>query len=250
MNHRVLICSLLCWVISPLATAGEATPVKIIAPLAVQGALKEIQPLLQSKVGAPVRIEYITMARVVERVSTGEAADVTIVSQAGAEQLAAKGLVKSQLDLVQSEVGIAVADNAPTPVLKTTEDFIAFLKAVPSIAYFGISGSGALLTKFAEQHGLAEVLKTKGVPITEGYTSTWVRDGKAASAIQQISELKFGGANNIAPLPESIQVRSVNCLVVLRATQQAAVADKVVQVLTSPEAAGIYQRAGLKPLFK
>ncbi len=249
-DHRLFVCSVLSLLIAPLVAAGQAAPVKMVAPLAVQGALNELEPLLESRVGAPVQIEYITMARLVERVSKGEAADVTIVSKAGAEQLAGNGLVKSQLDLVQSEIGIAVADNAPTPVLNTTDDFIAFLKTVPSIAYFGISGSGTLLTQFADKHGLTDVLKAKGIAITEGFTSTLVHDGKAASAIQQISELKFGGANNIVPLPESIQVRSVNSLVVLNITRQLALADKVVQVLTSPEAAVIYQRAGLKPLFK
>ncbi len=251
MDRRTFICSILTLLMSPLVAVAQATMVNVVAPLALQGALTEIEPLLHAQVGAPVRIEYVTMARLVERLNQLEGmVDVAIVSEAGAEELAGKGLVKSRLDLVESEIGIAVADNAPTPVLKTTEDFVAFLKSTPSIAYFGISGSGKLLTQFAEKHGLVDVIKAKGIAITAGFTSSLVRDGTAASAIQQLSELKFGGANNIAPLPESIQVRSVNCAVVLSTTRQTGLAHQVVQVLTSPEAAGIFQRARLKPLFK
>ena len=71
--------------------------------------------------------------RVVSRSSarrfSGEAADIAILTKEAVQQLAAKGYVRSPTDLVLSVIGIAVGDSAPTPVMKTTEDFVAFMKA-------------------------------------------------------------------------------------------------------------------------
>jgi molybdate transport system substrate-binding protein len=216
----------------------------------VNGAVHQIEPLLHARVNAPVEIEYTSMAQIIQRLNNGEAMDVTVISRAATQQLAAKGLVKSQYDLVLAEVGIAVADNAPTPVLKTAEDFIAFLKATPSIAYFSPGASGNLLLQFAETNGLTDIVKQKATVISEGFTSTQVRDGKVASAIQQISELMAGGAKNIVPLPDSVQVRATTCVVVFNSTRQAEAAEQIAQVLTSSDAAAIYERSGLIPIFK
>ncbi len=248
MNRRALSCLMLAFLSSSLFAAEEATT-RLVVPLIVDGAIHEIEPLLHSRVNAPVKVEYTSMNQLVQRLNNGEAMDVVVISKNGAQQFAAKGLVKSQYDLVQAEVGIAVADNAPTPVLKTSEDMVAFLKATPSIAYFMPGASGNLLLQFAEKNGIADIVKQKGVVTSTGFTSTLVREGKTASAIQQISELIAGGAKNIVPLPDSVQVRATTSVVVFNSAQRPDVAEKIAQVLTSSDAAAIYQRFGLIPIF-
>lgn len=249
MNGRTLVFSLLLACAAPLFASDESDTTRILLPNMLQGAVTELEPLLRSRAGAPLQIEYVQMAKLVERLGKGERADVTVVNRAATQQLAAQGRVKSQAELVQSELGLAVADSAPTPVLKTTEDFIAFLKATPSIAYFGTGASGAVFTAFLEKHGLTEVIKAKATVATDGFVASLVRDGKVASAIQPVSELKFGGANNVVPLPDSAQARSISSVVVFN-NARAEVTDRIVQVLMSDEAAAAYRRAGLMPMFK
>ena len=97
---------------------------------------------MPARSGVPVKTEFATTAALVERLTNGEAADLAILTKEAVQQLAANGYVHSSTDLVLSVIGIAVADDAPTPVMQTTDDFVAFMKATPSIAYTvrGVSG--------------------------------------------------------------------------------------------------------------
>jgi molybdate transport system substrate-binding protein len=161
------------------------------------------------------------------------------------QQLAAKGLVKSQTDLAVSLVGIAVADDAPAPVLNTQADLVAFLKATPSIAYPARGASGIYLAQLIEKLGLTAVMKPKTTLVSEGTTATLLRAGKVAAAVQQISELKMAGAKNIVPLPDEIQLRSIITVAVLDNEAAGDAAARIVNALTSPEALAAYERSGL-----
>jgi molybdate transport system substrate-binding protein len=251
----MLTLSALVWMALPFLAvrplwAAESAPVRILVPNMLEAAFTELQPLLRSRIAAPLDIEYVQMTRLVERLNNGEVADVAIMTRSSVPPLAAKGLIKSQIDIVQSELGLAVADGAPAPVLRTTDDFIAFLKATPSIALFGTGASGVVVMQFAERNGLADMLKRKATMISEGMTGTLVREGKVASAVQQVGELKFSGANNIVPLPEALQTRPVSAVVVFSSSRHPAAAARIAQLLTSPEAAAAYRRAGLITLIK
>ena len=68
--------------------------------------------------------------------------------------------------------------------------------------------------------------------------------------MQQISELRFTGAKNIVPLPDEIQVRTIFTVAVLNGVTRGDSAAKVVRVLTSTEAAAVYERSGASPLFE
>jgi molybdate transport system substrate-binding protein len=246
-------CMLICAALLPLITLGaegDKAPVKILATLAVQGAFADIEPLLSPRAGVPVRIDFAPTLSIVERLRNGESADLVILTKDAVQQLAAQGHVQSQTDLVLSVVGIAVADSAPTPVLKTTADFVAFLKATPSIAYTSRGASGLHMAQVIEQLGLTDVMKPKTTMVDEGFAATLLREGKVAAAAQQISELKIAGAKNIVPLPDAIQSRTIFTVVVLKGTTRADAAAKIVQALTSSEAAAAYERSGVSPVFK
>lgn len=233
---------------APAAEAAATT--RILIPQLAQGAVMEVEAQLRARAGGPVQVEYLPMPVLTARLTAGDTADVAIISRANAQQLAARGRVRSTTDLVQSELGLAVADGAPTPVLRGADDLVAFLKATPSIALFaGNAGSGAQLRQFADKNGLLEVVQAKTVAVNEGFAATRVLDGRAASAVQQISELKFAGAKNIVPLPEAAQNRGITVVAVLNGAGRADVATRAAAVLSAPEAAAAYRRSGLAPVF-
>ena len=215
----------------------------------MEGAFAEIEPSLPARSGVPVDVEFATTAALVERLTNGEAADLAILTKEAVQQLAAKGYVRSSTDLVLSVIGIAVADDAPLPAMKTTADFVAFMKATPSIAYTVRGVSGLHMQQLIEQLGLAGVVKPKAT-VVDGFSGTLLREGKVAAAVQQISELKFTGATKIVPLPDELQVQTIFTLAVLSGASGADAAARVVRVLTSPEAAAVYERSGASPLFK
>ena len=228
---------------------AQDTPIKIVATIAVEGAVREIEPSLSARSGVRVTIEFATTAALVGRLLNGESADLAILTKEAVQQLAAGGHVRSSTDLVVSLIGIAVADDAPLPAMKTTQDFVAFMNATPSIAYTVRGVSGLHMAQLIEQLGLAGVVKPKAV-VVDGFSGTLLREGKVAAAVQQISELKFTGATKIVPLPDDIQVRTIFTLAVLNGTTRAEAAAAVVRELTSAEAAAAYDRSGATPLFR
>jgi len=248
MRRRTLIIAApLC--LLTLGAASQEARVKIVATIAVEGAFTELAPLLPTRSGVPVNVEFATTAALVERLTNGEPADLAILTKEAVQQLAAKGHVRSSTDLVLSMIGIAVGDDAPLPAMKTTDDFVAFMKATPSIAYTVRGVSGLHMAQLIEQLGLTDVVKPKAM-LVDGFAGTPLRGGKVAAAVQQISELRFAGAKNIVPLPDEIQVRTVFTVAVLNGAASADSAAKIVRVLTSAEAAAAYERAGASPMFR
>jgi molybdate transport system substrate-binding protein len=232
-----------------LGAVAQETPVKIVATIAVEGAFAEIEPSLPARSGSPVDIEFATTAALVERLLNGETAEVAVLTKEAVQELAARGYVHSSTDLVLSVIGIAVADDAPLPAMKTTADFVAFMKATPSIAYTLRGVSGVHMAQLIEQLGLAAIVKPKAT-VVDGFSGTLLHEGKVAAAVQQISELKFTGNTNIVPLPDAIQVETIFTAAMLSGTARADSAAKVLRVLTSAEAAAAYERSGVSPAFR
>jgi molybdate transport system substrate-binding protein len=231
------------------AAAPQQAGVKVVATIAVEGALTEIEPHLATHAGVPVAVEFAPTAALVERLANGEPADVAVLTKEAVQQLSAQGHVRSSTDLVASLIGIAVADDAPVPAMQTTADFVAFLRATPSIAYTQRGVSGVHMARLIEQLGLTEVVLPKAI-VVDGFAGTPLRAGRVAAAVQQISELKFSGANNIVPLPDELQVRTVFTVALLGAGARRAAAEKAFAALTSSEAAAAYRRSGVSPIFE
>jgi molybdate transport system substrate-binding protein len=231
-----------------LPLGAQEAPVKVVATIAVEGAFRELEPQLSARAGVPVQVEFATTAAIVERLANGERPDLVVLTKEAVRQLGAQGRVQSWTDLVLSLIGIAVAENAALPPMRTTEDFVAFLRATPSIAYTARGVSGVHMAELIERFALADVVVPKAT-IVDGFAGTPLREGKVAAAVQQISELKFAGATNIVRLPEELQVRTVFTLAVLNGTARPADAVKVFRALTSREAAAAYERSGSTPQF-
>jgi molybdate transport system substrate-binding protein len=235
--------------LSTLGAGAQEAPVKIVATIAVEGAFAEIEPVLAAGSGVPVEVEFATTAALVERLTNGEAADLAILTKEAVQQLAAKGHVRSSTDLVLSLIGIAVAADAPLPAMQTTEDFVAFMRATPSIAYTMRGVSGLHMARLIEQLELTDVVPPKAT-VVDGFSGTPLREGKVAAAVQQVAELKFAGATKIVPLPDEIQVRTIFTVAVLSRATSADSAAKILRVLTSTEAAAAFERSGASPLFQ
>jgi molybdate transport system substrate-binding protein len=248
MTRRALLLAVSAALLT-LPIAAQDKSVKLVATIAVQGAFTEIEPLLRARSAVPVDIEFATTAALVERLASGESADLAILTQDAVRQLAAQGHVRSSTDLVVSEIGIAVADGAPLPAMATAQDFVAFMKATPSIAYTVRGVSGLHMAQLIERFGLTDVVKPKAT-LVDGFSGALVHDGKVAAAVQQVSELKFAGAGNIVPLPREIQVQTVFTVAVLNGAAHADAAAAIVRQLTSAEAAAAYRRSGASPAFK
>ena len=121
MERRTFLSALLAAIAARPALAADAR-LKVLASMAVQGAFAEIEPLIR-KAGVVLDIEFSATVPIGERLDKGEAADLVIVGKGTIDRLAKEGKTIATTDLMVSEEGLAVADSAPTPVIRNLDDF-------------------------------------------------------------------------------------------------------------------------------
>jgi len=230
------------------STLSAEVSASVICNTAIQGPVRELEASLRAKSGLPVTIVSGANAQGQRRVDSGEPVDVVILTKEAIQQMAAKGLIKLQVDLAMSDVGLAVADQAPTPVLQTPEDLAKLLREIPSLGYT-TGASGQHMTQVINQLGLTEVMKPKST-LVGGAAGRLLVDGKVAAAVQQMGELRAEGAKNIVPLPEALQMHSIVTVAVMSNAPHPQAAVEMLRVLTSPSAVPVYQRWGLVPLYR
>jgi molybdate transport system substrate-binding protein len=222
---------------------------KVICNSASRGAIEELKPWISARAHVHLECQCGSTAEGVERLNNGEAADVAVLTKKAVRALARQGMVRTQKDFARSDVGIAIADGAPRPVMKSTEDFSSFLQTTPSIGYT-TGASGKHLARIISMLGLDEVMKPKSIVVDGGGAAKLLSSGKVAAAVQQISELRADGAQNIVPLPESVQMHTILTIAVLNGARDANKATEILRALTSTRAIPIYQRWGLVPLYR
>jgi len=248
MDRRVFLATTFASLAVPRAFAADA-PLKVLASMAVQGAFSEIEPMMR-KAGVALNIEFSATVPIGERLDKGEAADLVIVGKGTIDRLLKEGKALSATDLMISEEGIAVADNAPKPVLRNLEDFKKLVAGTPSIAITARGVSGLRMQKMLRDMGLSEVLDKRTVLVDEGFTAARLLKGEVAMAVQQVSELKAAGAKNFVRLPDEMQVPTTFSVAVMKNTMQPKAAETAVKIMSSPDVAGAWERSLVKPLHK
>jgi molybdate transport system substrate-binding protein len=233
-----------------VAEAADKGRVKILAALAVEAAFPEIKPMIPTSTGVEIDIEFAMSATVVDRLNKGEVPDLVILTKEGMAGMTKAGAVGPATDLVSTDVGIAVADGAPLPVINSAADLAAFLKATPSIAYSRRGASGLHFAKLIEQLGVADIVKPKAVVIDEGLTATLLLKGEVAAAVQQVAELRFAGAKQIVFLPTELQSHTVYTVAPLKRSSRTTEQAAVIRALTSKSAADAFERSGVHPVFE
>jgi molybdate transport system substrate-binding protein len=240
--------ALLILAIGAAAASSAEVPANLVCNTAIQGPVRELEASLHAKLHPPVTIVSGANAQGARRVDSGEPVDVAVLTKESIQQLAAKGLIKVQVDLAMSDVAIALADQAPTPVLRTPDDLVKLLRELPTLGYT-TGASGQHMAQVIEQLGLTEVMKPKST-LVGGAAGKLLADGKVAAAVQQVGELRSEGAKNVVFLPEALQMHSIVTVAVMSNAPHPQAAMQMLRMLTSPSAVPVYQRWGLVPLYR
>lgn len=249
MKRRTLLATGLASLVGPHAFAADALPLKVLSSMAAQGAFKEIEPMIR-RAGVAMDVEFSASVPISERLQKGETADLVLIGKAGIDRLVKEGKAIKAVDLFVSEEGLAVADNAPTPVIRNIEDFKKLVAGTPSIAVTARGVSGLRLQQMMRDLGLKEVLEKRTVLVDEGFTGTRLLKGEVAMAVQQLSELKASGAKNFVRFPDQMQVPTTFSVAIMRSTVQNKAAENAVRIMASAEAAPAWERSLVKPLSK
>lgn len=223
----------------------------LLSSMAAQGAMAEIAPKIIKEAGVGgLALVFSATVPIAERIDAGETPDLVLIGKGSIDRFVKEGKVLMAADLFVSEEGLAVADGAPTPVIRNFEDFKKLVAATPSIAITARGVSGLRLQKLLRDNGLGDVVDKRTVLVDEGFTATRLLKGEVAMAVQQLSELKAAGAKNFVRFPDEMQVPTTFSVAALKSTAFPKVAKAVIKILSSPEVAGAWERSLVKPLHK
>jgi molybdate transport system substrate-binding protein len=224
------------------------THLKLLATLAVQGALPSLCARYQVATGIATDIHFAPTNAIIDCVARGETADLAIITRPALETLAAQGVMRagSIIDIALSRVGIAVKAGAAKPDVSSVYALKATLLSAKSIAYSRIGASGVFFAELIQRLGIADAVNAKAT-ITSGLTGDVVARGAAELAVQQISELmQVPGLDIVGPLPPGAENTTMFSAGIFCASQQANAAEDLIAALRKPDAEKALVKAGLQ----
>jgi molybdate transport system substrate-binding protein len=224
--------------------------IRVLSTLALKGAVPGLASQYQAAGGAHIDADFAPTLALLERLRSGEAADVVILTREGLDEVAREGRVAAEscVDLARSWVGIAVKAGAVHPNISNEAALRAALLSARSVAYSRLGASGILFAKLIERLGIASDINAKAQIIQQGFTAEKLVTGEADLAVQQISELKqVGGIEVVGPIPYELQTPAVFSAGRMAATNKPAEADRLLRFLASPGVAPALRESGLEP---
>ncbi|HEY1226129.1 MAG TPA: substrate-binding domain-containing protein [Ramlibacter sp.] len=227
-----------------------SSPLRGISSMATRLLLADLVAAFTTTHGREVAIESVGGVDAARRVQAGEDFDVVVLaSDATAKLLAAGHVVAgSRVDIVRSEVAVAVKAGAPRPDIGSEDAVRRAVLAAPTIGY-STGPSGTALLQLFQRWGIAEQVRERTVQARPGVpVGSMVASGEVALGFQQFSELKdLAGIDVLGLLPPAIQVTTVFSGAVCTTSRQPEAAREVLAFMASPGTAAIKQRHGMEP---
>jgi molybdate transport system substrate-binding protein len=244
----MLLTSLLAVTIENSARAADIT---FLCALALQPAMKELIPEFQATSGHNVKVSYATIGRNTDRVRTGEASDLAIVSPEQWENLHKEGKLHPAVRVViaKSVFGIFVKKGAAKPdIVGSSEGVKAALLNARSIAVPDpTSGSpvGPYAVRLFERLGISAEVKPK---VLNGSPLQLVAKGEAEIGLSQISEiLAVPDLELIGPAPAEIQNYTTFMAAAPANANEAGPAKALIEFLRSVRGVTILKSKGYEP---
>jgi len=196
-----------------------------------------------------LEIEWNPTTVIEKRIAEGETADVVILTVPAMAKLVELDLVSASsiINLVDSQIGLAMLPEAEAPDISSTEALKNALVSARSVAYSLGGASGIYLQQLMKSLGIEEAVNSRASTIPEGFTATKLIDGSADIAVQQISELlTVEGIKVIGPLPQDVQKVTSFQAGIFRHAKNPDAALTLLEYLRSEPAKKAYESFGLR----
>ena len=224
-------------------------PLKLISSMATAQLLAELVATYRRATGIEVAAEAGGGVVVLQRIQSGEAADVVVLAANVIDKLVVEGrlLADSRLDLVRSGIAVAVRAGA---LKSSVADEAAVREAVLAAASlsFSTGPSGVYLEKLFERWGILEQIRSRivvpppGVPV-----GSLIAAGSVELGFQQLSELQsLAGIEILGELPPAIQLITVFSGGVSAQSANSDAARALLKYLAAPAVAPIKVRFGMQ----
>ncbi|MDR5832535.1 substrate-binding domain-containing protein [Caballeronia sp. LP006] len=184
------------------------------------------------------------------RLARFETVDLVIVAEPNMQHFIEKGYIiaDTRAVIAKSSVAIAVRDGEPPPAAHSVEALRRTFLGARVIAYSASESGKYLTTRLYQRLGIAEQCLPKSRFVGNGErTGAVVARGDADIAFQQISELRpVPGIAHITPIPDELQANVWVAAGVPAWSRHIELAQSVVQLLSSADAAPAIEQSGLQ----
>jgi molybdate transport system substrate-binding protein len=227
-----------------------STPLTGISSMATRGLLADLSAAYTAATGRAVAIEAVGGVDATQRVQAGEAFDVVVLAADTIDKLIAAGhlVAGSRVDLVRSQVAVAVRAGAPRPAIDSEAAVKAAVLAARNVAY-STGPSGVYIAGLFERWGIAAQLQGRVVQAAPGVpVGGLVADGQVELGFQQLSELMhIPGITVLGTLPQAIEVVTTFSAGRGAQSRRAAEVTALLDFFNSPAAVAIKRRHGQEP---
>ncbi len=222
---------------------------KIFSSTAMYSIFQELLPRFNKETGVLPSVIFDSSNMILDRVHSGEVADVIILTNLAIDRLAKEGKVASNghTNIAKSGMGIVVRSGTTHPDISSVRALKNTLMHVNSIAYTTTGASGVYFTKLINILGLAEQLKDKLITPKGGHVAKIVASGDAEIGVQLTSELLgIPGVEYVGNLPVELQMNTIFIAAIFSNTGKSLEASKFIHFLSLPDFSPIYKQFGME----
>jgi molybdate transport system substrate-binding protein len=232
-------------------TAPPAGEIRVLCSNGAKAALEQIKPQLQENIGHPLSFEFGTAASLNEKIKSGAAFDVAILTPELIDHLTtlAQIVPGTGIDISTTPVGIAVRAGAPKSDISTPEKLKQTLLAANSITYFKSGSIADVVTELFERLGISAEIKPKLFPQLQAtHAAKAVAEGTAEVAVTLIREiLSVDGVQFLGPIPQGLPGQVVLTAGVAAKSNDIESAKAVIKYLTGASAVSVLKANGMEP---
>jgi molybdate transport system substrate-binding protein len=230
--------------------------IKVLSAGAVQSMVEALGQDFERASGNKLDLVFNTAGSLRDRVKSGEAADLVILSESIIASLDKSGMFVpgSIINLGRTVTGVAVREGAPVPDISTPAAFKQALLKAKTVAYTDpkAGGSGGIMfAAMLERLGIAEAVNKKAVLGKRGSeVAASIAEGRAEIGTTFISEvLPVKGVKVIGPLPGELHTANTYTAAIPAGSASRAAATALLRALTNPATRARWLAAGLEPAF-
>jgi molybdate transport system substrate-binding protein len=235
------------------AAPAVAADVNVMSGGAPKEALNVLIPQFERATGHHVKLTYVLISALRQRIADGETPDMVIMPTTAIDGLIKLGrLNPGGYEKFGTVRLVAIArKGAARPDISTPEAFKDALLKARSVVYSTPTAtpSGAHMAQLVSRLQIADAIEKKVhyKPALEGGVQM-VSDGTAEIGIYPGSEVvHVSGVDQIGPLPESLQLSLVYAGAVTSANTSVEPAQAFIKFLASGENRRVWENAGFQP---
>jgi len=234
------------------ASATNAAEVKLLSAEVMRHAINELAGVFQHMTGHKLWINYDSARIIRNRIQGGEIADVVIIEKPAVEALSEQGKIArgSMVTLARSGLALAVRKGAPKPDISSIDGLKRALLAAKSIAYPDPTrgaASGVHFLRVIERLDIAQEVNAKATLTSPSVA----RDGFDILVSQPAAILQWPNLDLVGWLPDELQDYNAFTwtAAVTADAKEPNAAKALIQFLSSPTAAAVIEKRGMKPAF-